>query len=313
MSLSKKQITLFQQKILSWYVEHKRDLPWREIPDGISLQDRAYRVLVSEVMLQQTQVSRVVPKYHAWIAALPTVAALANATTADVLRLWSGLGYNRRALYLKHTAEVIVKEYAGQFPQDIPALEKLSGIGSYTAQAVACFAFGEQVAVVDTNIRKVILLHFNTRHSGKRRMSASRISQKKRSWTSQDDGKRGLKMTEKEIQQVADQLLPQGKASVWNQALMDYSALVLSKIRQSRPKDDQPLAEKFIGSNRYYRGKLIRLLLQEKEISLAKLGFLLKKDFVDTDQLWLQALLKGLQKDKFIVFRNNIVMIATKE
>jgi len=156
--LSPQKIKQFQQHILDWYAQHKRDLPWREVPVGTSLEQKAYRVLVSEVMSQQTQIGRVVPKYEAWLEAFPTVQDLAEAQVGEILRLWSGMGYNRRALNLKKTAEVIVRDYDGKFPQDEKELLKLPGIGEYTARALLCFAFDKQVAVVDTNVRKVILV-----------------------------------------------------------------------------------------------------------------------------------------------------------
>src|SRR5947209_3644935 len=139
----------FRRQILDWYDMHRRDLPWRGDPDP-------YHVLVSDVMLQQTQVDRVIPKYLAFLARFPTLQTLASASTADVLRAWQGLGYNRRALNLKRTAEAVVREHSGKLPRTVEELEKLPGIGRYTARAVACFAFGVQVAVVDTNVRRVL-------------------------------------------------------------------------------------------------------------------------------------------------------------
>src|SRR5258708_3311988 len=161
MELSQHIIKNFQQKILSWYAVNQRDLPWRKTRDP-------YSILVSEVMAQQTQLSRVIPKYEAWIAALPTVYDLAKASTGEVLKLWSGLGYNRRALYLQKAAQIIVSEFAGKFPQEEKVLQTLPGIGEYTSRAVLCFAFDKQIAVVDTNVRKVIITKFFNRHCEER-------------------------------------------------------------------------------------------------------------------------------------------------
>jgi len=131
-----------REPLLAWFREHGRDLPWRET--------RApYRILVSEVMLQQTQVARVVPRYERWLARWPTVEALAAAPAADVIREWDGLGYNRRAIALHRTAQVVA---ARGWPED---LTELPGVGRYTADAIRCFAFGEAVLPADTNVLRV--------------------------------------------------------------------------------------------------------------------------------------------------------------
>jgi len=129
--------------LLAWFAEHGRDLPWRRTRDP-------YAILVSEVMLQQTQAARVVPRYVAWLERWPTVDALAGASTADVLRAWQGLGYNRRALNLHRAAREIA---ANGWPDE---LTELPGVGRYTADAVACFAFGRAVLPVDVNVRRVL-------------------------------------------------------------------------------------------------------------------------------------------------------------
>jgi A/G-specific adenine glycosylase len=172
--------------ILSWYDAVRRDLPWRRTRDP-------YRILVSEVMLQQTQVARVVPYYEAFLARFPDEVALGGAPTADVLRLWSGLGYNRRALALQACARAVAAE---GWPPDAAGLLALPGIGPYTAAAVASFAFGEQVAAVDTNVRRVI----------------ERVD--------------GAYRRPRELAQRAGQLLPAGRAADWNQAMMELGATV---------------------------------------------------------------------------------------
>jgi A/G-specific adenine glycosylase len=132
-----------QARLLEWYAEHGRELPWRRTRDP-------YAILVSEVMLQQTQAARVVPRYVTWLERWPTIQALAEAATADVLRQWQGLGYNRRALNLQRAARDIA---ANGWPNDLTALP---GVGPYTAAAVACFAFGRPVLPVDVNIGRVL-------------------------------------------------------------------------------------------------------------------------------------------------------------
>jgi A/G-specific adenine glycosylase len=131
-----------RSKLLAWYAAHGRDLPWRRTSDP-------YAILVSEVMLQQTQVPRVVPRYLEWLERWPTVEALAAAPRGDVIRAWQGLGYNRRAVNLHRAAQAVA---AAGWPED---LTELPGVGAYTAAAVACFAFGLDVLPEDTNVRRV--------------------------------------------------------------------------------------------------------------------------------------------------------------
>ena len=166
-----------QDALLAWYERERRDLPWRRTRDP-------YAILVSEVMLQQTQVARVVPRYAAWLERWPDVAALAGATRAQVLTAWVGLGYNRRAVRLHEACAIVARE---GWPRTAAGLTELPGIGPYTAAAVASFAFGEQVAAVDTNVRRV----------------AVRVG-------------RGSPA----------ELLPDGRAPAWNQAMMELGATV---------------------------------------------------------------------------------------
>lgn len=172
--------------ILAWYAAVRRDLPWRRTTDP-------YRILVSEVMLQQTQVARVVPYYEAFLERFPSEDALADAPTADVLRLWSGLGYNRRALALQAACSVVAR---GGWPRSVEGLRGLPGVGPYTAAAVAAFAFGEQAAAVDTNVRRVI----------------ERLDRRRR--------------RPPELARRAQALMPEGHAADWNQALMELGATV---------------------------------------------------------------------------------------
>lgn len=142
-------ITALQDGLLAWYGANRRDLPWRRTRDP-------YHILLSEMMLQQTQVPRVLPRYLAWLERFPTLEALAAAPTADVLREWSGLGYNSRAVRLQAVARHVVSEHGGRMPHEVETLLALPGIGDYTARAVACFAYDAAVPVVDINVRRVI-------------------------------------------------------------------------------------------------------------------------------------------------------------
>jgi A/G-specific adenine glycosylase len=136
-----------QDPLLAWYRENGRSFPWRNTRDP-------YAILVSEVMLQQTQVPRVLPRYLAWLERWPTAASLAAEPVAEVIRAWDGLGYNRRAVNLHRCAVAVTQR--GGFPRDVGELQKLPGIGPYTAAALACFAFGADVAAPDTNARRVL-------------------------------------------------------------------------------------------------------------------------------------------------------------
>lgn len=257
MTLDAQAVTAFQTKILAWYRENQRDLPWRKTSNP-------YAILISEVMSQQTQISRVVPKYLSWMKTFPTIESLANASTATVLKQWSGLGYNRRALNVQKAAKEVAKTYHSKWPKEVSELEKLPGIGKYTASALACFAFNAQVPVIDTNIRKVIAVTFND----------------------------GVVPSEKELESLAWQLLPMGSAKDWNQALMDYAGAVLKKEKIPVPKQS-----KFLGSNRWYRGNLLKLLTTEGMTTTSYLVALWSKE---KDKEWVETLLSTLEKEGFI-------------
>ena len=240
--------------VLDWYAANARDLPWRRPP---YLGD-AYAVLVSEVMLQQTQVDRTVPKFLDFMARFPSIRALAIGTPGDVIALWSGMGYNNRAVRLQRLAAVVVADHAGEIPHDVESLLTLPGIGPYTASAVACFAYGASVPVVDTNIYRVLsrLVH-------------------------------GVQAPSRaEVEPLASEFLPANDASSWHQALMDIGATIctvqtprcmLCPIREAcaaapalQDGANRKLAEasvpyspkqaKFAGSTRYYRGRIVEAL-----------------------------------------------------
>jgi A/G-specific adenine glycosylase len=186
-------IRRFQRRLLAWYGAHGRDLPWRRtrVP---------YRVLVSEIMLQQTQVDRVVPKYREFLARYPTMKSLAAAEVDDVRHLWYPLGYNIRPVRLHAIARETVARYRGRLPDTDERLRALPGIGRYTAGAILSFAFGRDVAVLDTNVRRVLGRVF----LGPRRLARARGD--RRFWA------------------LAAALVPPGQAYDFNQALMDFGA-----------------------------------------------------------------------------------------
>lgn len=139
-----------QALVRQWYSTHQRDLPWRA--EGVS----AWQILVSEVMLQQTPVARVIPAWQAWCERWPTAQLLAAASLGEVLSQWNRLGYPRRAKNLHRSAQMVTEEFGGELPRDVETLETLPGIGTYTSRAIACFAFGIPVPVVDTNVKRVV-------------------------------------------------------------------------------------------------------------------------------------------------------------
>ncbi len=181
--------------LLEWYERAARDLPWRNTDDP-------YAILVSEMMLQQTQVDRVLPKYREFLEKFPTIEALAEAPTGEVIRAWAPLGYNMRAVRLQGIARQVMADYSGKVPIGVDELCKLKGVGRYTAGAIACFAHRQQVATVDTNIRRVLQRIF----VGIERPEEP--AREERAW------------------QLAEDVLPPGEAYRWNQALMDLGATI---------------------------------------------------------------------------------------
>lgn len=232
---------VLQMKILSWFRTHRRDLPWRRTHDP-------YKILVSEIMLQQTHVDRVLPKYGAFLKRFPTLRHLARAQQSSVVKMWSGLGYNNRAVRLHKAAQEIIQR-GTLFPRSYDALLLLPGIGSYTARAIQSFAFDEHVAAVDVNHARVVGRVFYGMESPLQSKLASR----------------------------AYSLVPQRDAYRWNQALMDFGALVCQAkplcmqcplrveckafpailVVKAKPKR---MSEPFLDSNRYFRGRIVEAL-----------------------------------------------------
>ncbi|MEE8122391.1 MAG: A/G-specific adenine glycosylase [Anaerolineales bacterium] len=182
-------------KLLGWYREHGRDLPWRRSKDP-------YALWISEIMLQQTRVETVIPYYTRWMEQLPGIQSLARATTDDVLSLWEGLGYYRRAHNLRKAARKILEEFNGAIPNQIADLKRLPGVGAYTAAAIAALAFNVDTLALDGNLRRVIARLIDLEDDPRRRQGERRI----REW--------------------ADEMMPSGHAGEFNQALMDLGATI---------------------------------------------------------------------------------------
>lgn len=279
--------------VLEWYAINARELPWRSRP---YLGD-AYAVLVSEIMLQQTQVNRAIPKFLEFMMQFPSIHALASASPGDVINLWSGMGFNNRAVRLHRLARIVVADYAGVIPREIETLLTLPGVGRYTAAAVACFAYEEQVPVFDTNIYRVLsrLVH-------------------------------GIDAPSRaEIEPLGTQFLPDKSASLWNQALMDIGATLCTALsprcmrcplhenctaapflqgggdpaiaKSSVP--NAPRQAKFAGSTRYYRGRIVETLRQAPSEGLAYMNIdILFKHALGTD---LELIIDGLVRDGLVV------------
>ncbi len=193
----------FQQHLLRWYRKHGRDLPWRETSDP-------YAILVSEVMLQQTQVDRVVPKYHEFLSKYPTLKALAKARRSDVKKTWYPLGYNIRPTQLHSIARETVAHYGGELPSTDEELQSFKGIGRYTSGAIRSFAFKQNAPILDTNVRRVLLRVFL--------------------------GKPRTKPSESRMWDLSEELLPRGRVYDFNQALMDFGACICSAKAPVCPK-----------------------------------------------------------------------------
>src|SRR6478609_6752066 len=185
----------FRRRLLQWYGRHGRALPWRETRDP-------YRVLVSEIMLQQTQVDRVLPKYAEWLDRYPSFEALAAAPESDVTRTWYPLGYNIRPKRLQSIAREAVERYDGQLPSDEETLLSFKGIGAYTAGAIRSFAFRERAAILDTNVARVLFRVF----IGKGDLKSHAMTQ--------------------HLWRVSETLVPRRDVFDFNQALMDFGAMV---------------------------------------------------------------------------------------
>lgn len=234
--------------VLRWYASHARDLPWRR-PGTCP-----WSVLVSEIMLQQTPVARVLPAHGAWLARWPTPESLAAAAPGDAVRQWGRLGYPRRALRLHATARILTDHYAGQVPASVTELMALPGVGAYTAAAVASFAFGQRHAVLDTNVRRVLARLTRGEHLPPRAASAAE-------------------------RRLAESLLPAAPrlAARWSVAVMELGALVCTSARPrcgscpvagrcswllagSQQGPGRPAAARYAGSDRECRGRLLAVL-----------------------------------------------------
>ena len=230
-TLSPEDVRGFQRRILDYYRRHGRVLPWRATADP-------YSILVSEIMLQQTQVDRVLPKYIEFIEKFPNPAALASATLQEVLALWSGLGYNRRAKALKNCAEAVMARHDGRLPETSQSLLQLPGIGPYTARAVCVFAYNRPETVLETNIRSVYIHFFFAGQAAVR---------------------------DADLVPLIEKTLDRRNPRRWYNALMDYGVVLKKSCgNPSRKSSGYVRQSRFQDSNRQVRGIIIKTLIPRK-------------------------------------------------
>src|SRR3989338_3010155 len=293
----------FAPSILGWYSSHQRNLPWRQNPTP-------YHVLISEIMLQQTQVQRVIEKFKEFTTLFPTIYHLANASTADVIRAWSGLGYNRRALLLHQFAQEGVEKYKGVIPRSAVELLTLPGIGPYTAGAIASFAYNQPDPAIDVNVRRIYQRYFH----GK------------------DQGLPMGRKEEQELYELAKRSIPNNKSAEFHNALMDFGYLVCTRdtpmcaqcplktscqffplynVKKKKAlfvmekKEEKGVFEgdRFI-PNRIFRGRIVEFARknESKGVFIAELGKMIKKDYTKKEEKWLRELLEKLQNEKLIYY-----------
>lgn len=276
-----------------WYKRHGRTLPWRGIANP-------YRIFIAEIMLQQTQVHRVLEKYPEFLRRFPTLRSLACAKQRDVVVAWRGMGYNNRAVRLHKFAHAVLHNHRGQIPHDFDALIALPGIGRYTANALLSSAFSKRLPLVDINVRRVL----------------SRIFWRMRSTAEM--------RTADEIWDCAEEILPHRNAYDWNQALMDMGALICVA---RKPKCDVCPVARLCASratmkwkpisrlqrepslngipNRLYRGRIIERLREVNDIRADVLGKAIHPRFSSRSEHWLRKLLSDLERDGLVLVRGN--------
>ena len=268
----------FVDTVWRHYHDHGRhDLPWRKTTDP-------YRILVSELMLQQTQVDRVLPKYRSFLKEFPTARRLAAAPLGDVLRAWQGLGYNRRAKFLHQAAKEVVKNQKGKWPHDEPGLRSLPGVGSYTASAVMAFAYNEPVVLIETNVRQVFLQHFFARQK---------------------------EVHDDNILKLVAKTLPHDNPREWYWALMDYGAHLKKEHGNINSKSKHYTKQsKFQGSDRQIRGAILRVLTHRGKLTKVQLEKLLQVELPDYDSGRVATQLARLKDEQMIHLKAGQLRLA---
>jgi A/G-specific adenine glycosylase len=270
--LGQEAIKRFRSEVYSHYQAHPRPLPWRETEDP-------YHILLSEIMLQQTRVERAIGKYQEFLAAFPDLSSLAQAPLREVLHVWQGLGYNRRAIALQETAKKVVVDFNGILPDTPEQLRTLPGIGVYTAGAIAAFAFHKPVSIIETNIRTVYIhCFFHDRQEVK----------------------------DSEIIPLVQATLDRKNPREWYYALMDYGVMLKrTQSNPSRKSAHHTRQSKFEGSDRQIRGKILKLLLREPLSRQEEIFQALQED-----PLRVERILESLEKEGFIARKGTKYTIA---
>ncbi len=260
----------FIQTVRTFYQEQGRHtLPWRKTKNP-------YRILVSEIMLQQTQVDRVLPKYRAFLKQFPTVQKLSEASLGEVLTAWQGLGYNRRAKMLHQCAQRVVLEYKGRFPRDFEALKTLPGVGAYTAGAVCAFAYNQAVPLIETNVRTAYIHHF---------------------FHDQND------VLDTELVRYIELTMDREQPREWYWALMDYGSHLKKTIGNKNTQSKHYAKQsKFQGSDRQIRGAILRLLSTEGTRTRAAL----LKELSSFEDIRIDAQLQKLLSEEMICKQGRI-------
>lgn len=269
---------LFRQIVLNYYRDHGRHtLPWR------TTHSTPYAVLVSEIMLQQTQVDRVIPKFLAFLGRFPSVTDLASAPQSDVIRLWSGLGYNRRARFLHLAAQKIVNDFGGIVPSTLPELVSLPGLGPYTSAAILAFAYNRPVPVTETNIRTLLIHHFFSDQSS---------------------------VSDAELLPLIQATIDTDNPKEWYAALMDYgSYLKATRGNLSRQSKTYTKQSKFVGSDRQLRGAILKSLTEKSPQNLLSLTKVLTEKY-HADKAKINQVLMKLEKEKLtMISSKNVELI----
>lgn len=263
--LLRKMSEAFIETLYGYYRQYGRhDLPWR-LPEADGSFD-PYKILVSEIMLQQTQVPRVIPKYHEFLTRFPSFDPLADASLGDVLIAWQGLGYNRRAKFLWQAAQIVVREFGVTLPRDQLMLQKLPGIGHNTAGAILAYVYNEPAVFIETNIRTVYIHHFFHDQTG---------------------------VTDQDILDLVEETLDHANPREFYWALMDYGAYLKQTVGNlSRASKAYSKQSKFHGSLRQLRGKVLRQLAGGRQPEAVLLELLDDERAVDAlDQLLEEGLI----------------------
>ncbi len=268
-------IRSFRKKVYAFYESHGRgSLPWRQTKNP-------YRIMVSEIMLQQTQVDRVVQKYKEFLKAFPTIKVLAEAPKDSLLSVWQGLGYNRRALFLQKAAQLVVSDFNGKMPLTEDDMVLLPGIGPATASAICAYAYNQPVAYVETNIRAVFIHHF-FEESGS--------------------------VSDAELFPIIEQCLDRDNPRQWYSALMDYGTHLKKKFKNPARKSKHHVVQsKFKGSDREIRGAILRTLLAEGPMEEEKLITILT-----CDEERFHPIVEGLLKESFVSYTQNRYTISVE-